>query len=174
MHRKTIIPIAISRFKALKKHIPLIIIVMVALYVLQGAYGYLMEFLPKQYQFDDTENNKMIIKMFEINWLWPVLFLDIVIITPFVEELLFRHLLIHELGKKLTYGVMYVVSVLGFAGLHMTSASSPFEVGPYLIMATGFVVAYHLSGRNLAMTITLHMINNFISFIAIIMSIIWG
>ena len=55
---------------------------MVALYVLQGAYGYLMEFLPKQYQFDDTENNKMIIKMFEINWLWPVLFLDIVIITP--------------------------------------------------------------------------------------------
>ena len=36
-------PIAISRFKALK-HIPLIIIVMVALYVLQGAYGYLMEF----------------------------------------------------------------------------------------------------------------------------------
>jgi membrane protease YdiL (CAAX protease family) len=53
-------------------------------------------------------------------------------------------------------------------------ASSPFEVGPYLIMATGFVVAYHLSGRNLAMTITLHMINNFISFIAIIMSIIWG
>ena len=59
---------------------------------------------------------------------------------------------------------MYVVSVLGFAGLHMTSASSPFEVGPYLIMATGFVVAYHLSGRNLAMTITLHMINNFISF----------
>ena len=60
MHRKTIIPIAISRFKALKKHIPLIIIVMVALYLLQGAYGYLMEFLPKQYQFDDTENNKMI------------------------------------------------------------------------------------------------------------------
>jgi hypothetical protein len=38
----------------------------------------------------------------------------------------------------------------------MTSASSPFEVGPYLIMATGFVVAYHLSGRNLAMTITLN------------------
>ena len=32
---------------------------------------------------------------------------------------------------------MYVVSVLGFAGLHMTSASSPFEVGPYLIMAAG-------------------------------------
>ena len=38
--------------------------------------------------------------------------LDIVIVTPIVEELLFRHLIIHELGKKLTYGAMYVVSVL--------------------------------------------------------------
>ena len=75
-------------------------------------------------------------------------FLDIVIVTPIVEELLFRHLIIHELGKKLTYGAMYVVSVLIFAGLHVLSASSPFEVGPYLIMAIGFVVAYHYSGRN--------------------------
>ena len=40
---------------------------------------------------------------------------------------------------------MYVVSVLIFAGLHVLSASSPFEVGPYLIMAIGFVVAYHYS-----------------------------
>ena len=47
---------------------------------------------------------------------------------------------------------MYVVSVLIFAGLHVPSASSPFEVGPYLIMAIGFVVAYHYSGRNLAIT----------------------
>ena len=31
-------------------------------------------------------------------------------------------------------------------------------------MAIGFVVAYHYSGRNLAITITLHMINNLISY----------
>ena len=54
--------------------------------------------------------------MFTSAWMWPVLFLDIVIVTPIVEELLFRHLLIHELGKKLTYGLMYVVSILMFAG----------------------------------------------------------
>ena len=54
--------------------------------------------------------------------------LDIVIVTPIVEELLFRHLLIHELGKKLTYGLMYVVSILMFAGVHVTEAQSPFEL----------------------------------------------
>ena len=73
MHRKTIIPIAISRFKALKTYSthyhcdggPLCVARRIWLF--NGI-------LPKQYQFDDTENNKMIIKMFEINWLWPVLF----------------------------------------------------------------------------------------------------
>ncbi|PNZ27637.1 protein of pXO2-46 [Staphylococcus petrasii] len=176
MHKKTIIPLAIQRFKDLKKHIVLIIVVLVAMYVLQGIYGWFIELLPEKYQFDDTANNKAIEQLFTVKWIWPILFLDIVIVTPIVEELLFRHLIIHELGKKLTYVAMYIVSVLIFAGLHVlgVGASSPFEIGPYLIMATGFVVAYHFSGRNLATTITLHMINNFVSFIAIIVPIIAG
>lgn len=99
MHRKTIIPIAISRFKALKTYSTHYHCDGGPLFVARRIWLF-NGILPKQYQFDDTENNKMIIKMFEINWLWPVLFLDIVIITPFVEELLFRHLLIHELGKN--------------------------------------------------------------------------
>lgn len=173
MHRKSLIPLAIQRFKDLKKHIILIIVVLIAMYLAQFLYGNLIELLPEKYQFNNTENNKQIEELFKTRWIWPILFLDIVIVTPIVEELLFRHLIIHELGKKLTYGAMYVVSVLIFAGLHVLSASSPFEVGPYLIMAIGFVVAYHYSGHNLAITITLHMINNLISYFSIIISIIW-
>ena len=55
--------------------------------------------LPEKFQFNDTENNKDIAKMFTHGWLVPF-FLDIVILTPFVEELIFRHLIIHELGKN--------------------------------------------------------------------------
>ncbi|MEJ7175461.1 CPBP family intramembrane glutamic endopeptidase, partial [Staphylococcus caprae] len=76
--------------------------------------------------------NKMLAQMFTSGWMWPILFLDIVIVTPIVEELLFRHLLIHELGKKLTYVVMYVLSILIFASVHVTDAQSPFEIGPYI------------------------------------------
>lgn len=173
MHRKTLIPLAIQRFKDLKKHIILIIIVFIAMYLLNYAYAFGMEFLPKKYQFDETENNKQIIQLFKTTWIWPILFLDIVIITPIVEELLFRHLIIHELGKKLTYGLMYVVSIVFFASLHVINATSIFEIGPYLIMATCFVVAYHFSGRNLATTITLHMINNGISYFTIVGMMLW-
>ncbi|UDI77525.1 CPBP family intramembrane metalloprotease [Staphylococcus taiwanensis] len=174
LHRKTIIPIAIQRFKDLKKHIVLIVVVLIAMYLLQMLYGYLIEFLPEKYQFDDTENNKQIEQLFKTTWLWPILFLDIVVITPIVEELIFRHLIVHELGKKLTYGAMYVASIIIFSSLHVTGATSPFEIGPYLIMATGFIIAYHYSGRNLATTITMHMINNCISYISIITSFIWS
>ena len=46
--------------------------------------------LPKQYQFDDTENNKMIIKMFEINWLLACFIFRYCDYYTFVEELLFE------------------------------------------------------------------------------------
>lgn len=73
MHRKTIIPIAISRFKALKTYSTHYHCDGGPLFVARRIWLF-NGILPKQYQFDDTENNKMIIKMFEINWLWPVLF----------------------------------------------------------------------------------------------------
>ncbi|MCF7587009.1 CPBP family intramembrane metalloprotease [Staphylococcus epidermidis] len=81
-----------------------------------------------------------------------------------MEELLFRHLIIHELGKKLTYGLMYIVSIVGFTYFHCTDAVSPFEAGPYFIAAVVFVIGYHFSHRNLAVPIALHMITNLIAF----------
>ncbi|MCJ1667338.1 hypothetical protein MT339_02365 [Staphylococcus sp. NRL 19/737] len=69
MHKKTIIPIAMQRFKDLKKHIILIIIVFVVMYLLLGVYGWFIELLPEKYQFDDTVNNKTIEQLFTIKWL---------------------------------------------------------------------------------------------------------
>lgn len=171
MHRNTIKSIAVSRFKALKKHIILIIVSIIMIYVLDSFYQILMQFLPEKFQFNDTENNKEIAKMFTHGWLIPFLFLDIVIFTPFVEELIFRHLIVHELGKKLTYGVMYLVSILIFASLHCVGAKSPFEIGPYIIIASMIIFVYHKTGRNLAATITMHTVNNAISFIIMVISL---
>ena len=40
--------------------------------------------LPEKFQFNDTENNKDIAKMFTHGWLVP--FLDIVILTPLLKS----------------------------------------------------------------------------------------
>ncbi|MCP6468075.1 CPBP family intramembrane metalloprotease, partial [Klebsiella pneumoniae] len=70
----------------------------------------------------------------------PFTFIFVVIIGPVVEELFFRTILIGELGKKLNYIVMAIISVIGFALIHVTGAESPFEIGSYLIMA--IVIVY--------------------------------
>src|SRR5699024_11979087 len=66
-------------------------------------YDWLMTLLPKSLQYNETQNQLILEALFRDNWMLPFLFLDIVILTPIIEELLFRHLIIHELGKKITY-----------------------------------------------------------------------
>ncbi len=47
-------------------------------------------------------------------------------------------------------------------------ATSPFEIGSYIIIGASLAFVYLKSGMNLAVSITLHSLNNFISFIAIV------
>ena len=168
MHRKYLIPLAVKRFAQAKKYILIVVLAYISMMVVTAAYDGLMRLLPKAYQFTETQNQMLILKMFDNPWAWPVLFIDIVILTPFVEELLFRHLIIHELGKKIGYIAGAVISALVFAFVHVTSAHSPFEYGVYLIMAIALVYVYMKSGRNLAVSISLHMLINTIGFISII------
>ena len=55
----------------------------------------------------------------------------IVIAGPVVEELVFRHIIIGELGKKFNFIVMGIVSAITFTLIHVTDAKSPFEFGAY-------------------------------------------
>lgn len=66
---------------------------------------------------------------------------------------------------------MSIISVFLFTLIHVTDAKSPFEFGPYLILAIIMVVTYLKSGRNLGSTIALHIVNNFVSFIMTVVQI---
>ncbi|EGG71326.1 CPBP family intramembrane glutamic endopeptidase [Staphylococcus epidermidis] len=164
LHKRTMITTAMTKIKELKKYIPLLIICALSTEVFTSLWEYSIDFLPEQYQYYETVNEEGIEELFTHTWITPILFIDIVIFTPIIEELLFRHLIIHELGKKLTYGLMYIVSIVGFTYFHCTDAVSPFEAGSYFIAAVVFVIGYHFSHRNLAVPIALHMITNLIAF----------
>ncbi|QLK86673.1 CPBP family intramembrane glutamic endopeptidase [Staphylococcus sp. 17KM0847] len=131
---------------------------------LMQIYGEFMTFLPEQYQYDTTQNEAYIEQSLGWNALLPFNFLWIVILAPVVEEIVFRHFLIGELGKKFNFRIMAIVSAILFAGIHVTDAASPFEFVDYFILAVPMVWLYLKSGRNLGVTIGLHILNNFISF----------
>lgn len=60
-----------------------------------------MQFLPKHLQYSDTQNEMALNQLFETHAFIPFAFLMIVIAGPVVEELVFRHIIIGELGRNL-------------------------------------------------------------------------
>lgn len=169
MHKKDkMLSIAMDRFKKVPRYLLMIMVAYLLILILNSTYAWLMEFLPKSLQYNETQNQIFLEEMFADNRMLPFLFIDIVILTPIIEELLFRHLIIHELGKKITYGFATVLSIVLFAGVHVIGATSPFEIGSYIIIAVAIAFVYLKSGMNLALAITLHAVNNLISFIAIV------
>ncbi|MEJ7548060.1 CPBP family intramembrane glutamic endopeptidase, partial [Staphylococcus hominis] len=87
----------------------------------------------------------------------------IVIVGPIVEEIVFRHIIIGELGKKFNFIFMGIISAVTFSLIHVSDAKSTLEFGAYFILAVILVFVYLKSNRNLASSITIHMLNNLLS-----------
>ncbi|MBI5975831.1 CPBP family intramembrane glutamic endopeptidase [Staphylococcus canis] len=142
-----------------------ILIAYIATMLLSQIYEWLKSFLPSDFQYGTPQNEVLVEEMIHnLSWL-PLNFAFIVILAPIVEEIFFRHLLIGELGKKLNFKIMGIISVIAFAGVHVLDASSPFEIIDYLIIAIPVVWLYLKSHRNLGVTIGFHILNNFVAFI---------
>lgn len=152
-----------------KKHWLFLLIMLLIAMGGETLYNYLVSFLPENLQYTETQNEQELELLFRNPAFLPFTFIFVVIIGPVVEELFFRTILIGELGKKLNYIVMAIISLIGFALIHVTGAESPFEIGSYLIMAIVIVYVYFKSGKNTAATIAIHIANNFVSFIITIL-----
>lgn len=158
----------VEHLKDLRQHIKLILFTYVAYLLSNGLFMVIMTQLPKKWQFQDTGNQDSLMIFFEQPQWLPFVFLGIVILTPITEELLFRHILIGELGKKFGIGFMSIISVVSFALLHMQVAQSPLEIVPYLLLGTMFTITYVKSNGNIAVPIVTHIFNNGMAFIAIL------
>ena len=134
-------------------------------------YNTIMQYLPDGIGFSETQNELELMGLFDKPAFLPVTFLLIVIGAPLVEEICFRHLLIGELGKKFNFIAMGIVSTILFSLMHVVGAESPFEIGSYLILAIAMVYVYLKSGRKLIASVSLHMLNNLISFIFTIITL---
>lgn len=162
------IKLTFDKLSKVPRYILLIIATYIVIIIATPVYDWLIHFLPKSLQFSVTQNQQSLEQLFESHWMLPFVFIDIVILTPIIEELIFRHILIHELGKKISYGFATVISVIAFSSIHVLNATSPFEIGGYFIIAIGLTLVYLKSDKNLAVSITLHALINFVSFITIV------
>ncbi|MCU1516927.1 MAG: abortive infection protein [Pseudarthrobacter sp.] len=95
-------------------------------------------------------------------WLMvPVL----VVVGPFVEEYIFRHLLIGKLSRRLNIWLCCALSVVLFAGIHIAGQEDITFTAllPYLAMGATLVFVYVWTGKNLMFSYFVHAAKNLLA-----------
>jgi membrane protease YdiL (CAAX protease family) len=93
----------------------------------------------------------------------------LVFVGPFVEEYIFRHLLIGKLSRRVNIWVCCTLSVVLFAALHIVGQEQltlPVMV-PYLAMGAVLVFVYVWTGRNVMFSYFVHAAKNLLAVIFI-------
>jgi len=93
----------------------------------------------------------------------------LVVVGPFVEEYIFRHLLIGKLSRRLNIWVCCALSVALFAGIHIAGqeAITLNALLPYLAMGATLVFVYMWTGKNLMFSYFVHASKNLLAVIFI-------
>ena len=89
------------------------------------------------------------------------------LVGPFVEEYIFRHILIGKLSRRVPLWITVPISIVAFTLLHFISDPnmSFASVVPYLSMAITFTVVYLVSKKSFAYAWLSHAFNNVVSVI---------
>lgn len=93
----------------------------------------------------------------------------LVVVGPFVEEYIFRHLLIGKMSRRVNIWICCVLSVVLFAALHIVGqeAVSLAALLPYLAMGATLVFVYVWTGKNVMFSYFVHAAKNLLAVILI-------
>lgn len=119
----------------------------------------------------NTENQRQVIDWIKSEGsvvMTVIIFLSITVIGPIFEEIIFRHIIIRELGALFNYKFMAIVSIILFACVHVMSAKYIYEMIIYLILSLPLVYFYFKSNFNIFIPILFHVLVNLTSYIYII------
>ena len=89
----------------------------------------------------------------------------VVVLAPFVEEYIYRHLLIGKLSRYVNIWICAAASVLLFAGIHIMGKEDltlP-VLAPYLAMGLVLVAVYLWAGRNFMLSYAVHAAKNLLA-----------
>ncbi|MFD5276282.1 CPBP family intramembrane glutamic endopeptidase [Pseudarthrobacter sp. NPDC058362] len=89
----------------------------------------------------------------------------LVVVGPFVEEYIFRHLLIGKLSRRLNTWLCCALSVILFAGIHIAGqeAITLTALMPYIAMGATLVFVYVWTGKNLMFSYFVHAAKNLLA-----------
>jgi hypothetical protein len=93
----------------------------------------------------------------------------LVVVGPFVEEYIFRHLLIGKLSRRVNIWICCALSVVLFAALHIVGqeAVTLTALLPYLAMGATLVSVYMWTGKNVMFSYLVHAAKNLLAVVLV-------
>jgi membrane protease YdiL (CAAX protease family) len=114
----------------------------------------------------------MIQSLFEKNLFdISVLFILLVVLTPVIEELIFRKVIYNFVESKTNHILAILSSGLIFGLMHVIQYGDFLQSIPYVMMGLVFGYIYHNSRKNIFVVIGVHTINNFISWLLSVLAV---
>lgn len=157
----------VSDFINFKKDIKKNVVIIVVGYLGMMAVAYLVAMVYGLIGIEGESNNEVTIDLMLNSPGAVAMVIAVVLIAPFVEEVIFRKLLMGTCEETFRFPpvVGIIVSSLVFSFIHVSDLESLKFIFQYLALAVPICVAYHKSGNNIYVTLILHIINNAISVI---------
>lgn len=93
----------------------------------------------------------------------------LVVVGPFVEEYIFRHLLVGKMSRRVNIWICCILSVVLFAALHIVGqeAITLAVLLPYLAMGATLVFVYVWTGKNVMFSYFVHAAKNLLAVVMI-------
>lgn len=113
---------------------------------------------------DQSANQKGLQEMAKAIPFWEMV-IATVFCAPFVEEYLFRNILIGKLSRRLNQWVCLAISSVSFMLLHALAGwpENPLTLLPYLAMGLTFGVIYIWSGKSFVYSTIIHALHNLVA-----------
>lgn len=112
-----------------------------------------------------TQYEQRVLGLFKLPISLLFTFISMVILRPMIEQLIYRHLIIHELGKVWNKTVVVLLSIAIETIVHVYDMFSIFEMVPYLIIACGTTYLYIKTHHNIVIAYLFQVSIQFIFFI---------
>ncbi|MFA7075918.1 MAG: type II CAAX endopeptidase family protein [Candidatus Izemoplasmatales bacterium] len=121
----------------------------------------------------ETSQNEMTIQsLFNNNPLnLFFLFLLLCVVTPIVEEVVYRKVIYNFIEPRSNYKVAIVMTGLIFGLMHVISYGDFIQAIPYVFMGLVFGYIYWKSNKNIYVVYGVHFLNNFLSWLLYVLAI---
>ena len=168
MHQSVINDVMKQQWIVAKNKIIKIVIVAIVVYLLLLIVRVIGTALPYHLSYYLTQYEQRTLGLFKSPYVLLVTFISMVFLRPMVEQIIYRYLIIHELGKVWNRQFVIGLSIVIETIVHVYDMASIFEILPYIVIASAATILYIKSRDNLIVAYIFQVILQCILFIEIL------